>query len=78
MHVNPKLEASVQLATITDICGQLKISRTSFYRLARHPGFPSAIRFGRRMVRYRIAEVMSFVMCEQDIQVRSLAPLVVH
>lgn len=74
MHVNP----SVPLATINDICDQLKISRTSFYRLARHPRFPPAIRFGRRMVRYRIAEVMSFVMCEQDIQVRSLAPLVVH
>ena len=78
MYLSPKLEASVQLATITEICGQLKISRTSFYRLARHPGFPSAIRFGRRMVRYRIAEVMSFLTRDQSKPVQPLTNQVVY
>ena len=78
MHLSPKLEASVQLATITEICGQLKISRTSFYRLASHPGFPPALRFGRRMVRYRIAEVMAFLTRDQGKPVRPMANQVVH
>jgi predicted DNA-binding transcriptional regulator AlpA len=49
------------LSTIKEICGHLHIGKTSFYRLARNPGFPSAIRFNQKTVRYDLTEIVLFV-----------------
>ena len=71
MHINSKMEeAATPLVTIADVCRQLKIGRTTFYRLACLPGFPSALRGGSRVVRYRMSEILDFLTRDQSKPVR--------
>lgn len=59
---NSKRQISRQpLSTIGDICEYLRIGKTTFYRLSATPGFPEAIRFNQRVVRYDLAKVIEFI-----------------
>lgn len=49
------------LSTIAEICEYLHIGKTTFYRLSAKPGFPEAIRFNHRIVRYDLAQVVDFI-----------------
>lgn len=49
------------LSTIGEICEYLHIGKTTFYRLSATPGFPEAIRFNQRVVRYELAKVIDFI-----------------
>ncbi|UUY09015.1 hypothetical protein LRS11_02990 [Pseudomonas sp. J452] len=49
------------LSTISEICEYLHIGKTTFYRLSATPGFPEAIRFNQRVVRYDLAKVIDFI-----------------
>lgn len=49
------------LSTIAEICEYLHIGKTTFYRLCATPGFPEAIRFNQRVVRYDLAKVIDFI-----------------
>ncbi|MBE7373194.1 MULTISPECIES: helix-turn-helix transcriptional regulator [Pseudomonadaceae] len=49
------------LSTIAEICEYLHIGKTTFYRLSATPGFPEAIRFNQRVVRYDLAKVIDFI-----------------
>lgn len=43
----PTLPVQGAWATTDQLCGRLQISRTTFWRWAKTPGFPQPIRFGR-------------------------------
>jgi len=58
-------EKSRPLSTIAEICNHLHIGKTSFYRLTHTPGFPAAIRFNRKTVRYDLSQVINFVNQQQ-------------
>ena len=49
------------LLTIAEICEYLHIGKTTFYRLSAKPGFPEAIRFNHRIVRYDLAQIIAFI-----------------
>lgn len=49
------------LYTVAEICEYLHIGKTTFYRLAATPGFPEAIRFNQRVVRYELTKVIDFI-----------------
>ncbi len=52
------------LSTIAEICEYLHIGKTTFYRLSATPGFPEAIRFNQRIVRYELVKVIDFIKSE--------------
>ena len=52
------------LSTIADICEYLHIGKTTFYRLSATPGFPEAIRFNHRVVRYDLSKVIDFIQAD--------------
>lgn len=53
------------LSTIAEICEYLHIGKTTFYRLSATPGFPEAVRFNQRVVRYELAKVIDFIQPNQ-------------
>lgn len=56
-----KIQKRQPLSTVAEICEYLRIGKTTFYRLAATPGFPDAIRFNQRVVRYDLAKVLDFI-----------------
>ncbi|MDH0609872.1 hypothetical protein N5D28_13395 [Stutzerimonas stutzeri] len=55
------MQQRTPLSTIAEVCTHLHIGKTTFYRLAATPGFPEAVRFNGRIVRYDLEKVMSFI-----------------
>lgn len=46
------MAAMQQMLTIEQAAAKLAVSRRTFFKLARMPGFPSPLRVGPRLVRY--------------------------
>ena len=51
----------MQLLNIADVCGMLKLSRRSIYRLQKDGSLPAAIRIGPRAARWREKDIADFV-----------------
>ena len=51
----------MQLLNIADVCGMLKLSRRSIYRLQKDGSLPAAIRIGPRASRWRETDIATFL-----------------
>lgn len=53
------------LATTAQLCAAFQVSRSTFWRWSKTPGFPAAVRFGRS-VRWPIAEIEAFLTQQSE------------
>ena len=63
----------MQLLTIADVCGMLKLSRRSIYRLQKDGSLPAAIRIGPRAARWREKDITDFVNSRPGVTERTAA-----
>ena len=63
----------MQLLNIADLCGLLKLSRRSIYRLQKDGSLPAAIRIGPRAARWRLKDIEAFVSSRSGVTERTAA-----
>lgn len=53
--------SELQLLKIADVCGELRISRTTVYKKINTEGFPKPIKFGAKTSVWRSSDVAAWV-----------------
>ncbi|WP_082660518.1 helix-turn-helix transcriptional regulator [Aureimonas ureilytica] len=52
---------SSPLLSVQDVMSRLRVSRTTLWRMEHDEGFPKPITFGRRMKRWKEADIEAFI-----------------